>query len=38
MDDGSRRTFTRTQAMAVGQRVLVEGDRLDIDTQPAGSR
>jgi outer membrane lipoprotein SlyB len=38
MDDGSRRTFTRTQAMAVGQRVLVEGERLDIDTQPAGSR
>ena len=38
MDDGSTRTFTQAQAMAVGQRVLVDGGRLVIDNLPAGSR
>jgi outer membrane lipoprotein SlyB len=38
MNDGSTRTFTRSQAMAVGQRVLVDGNELTIDTAPAGSR
>jgi outer membrane lipoprotein SlyB len=37
MDDGSSRTFTKDQAMPVGQRVLVEGDRLLIDTAPRGN-
>jgi outer membrane lipoprotein SlyB len=36
MEDGSRRSFTREQAMVVGQRVQVEGDTLAIDRSSPG--
>jgi outer membrane lipoprotein SlyB len=38
MDDGGTRSFTNSQVMSVGQRVLVEGDRLSLDNASAGGR